>query len=1298
MSAESLDLFASAAAATGAPVYAPAPTIDDIPRFDAASAEPLPMGVTMLEASAGTGKTYSIASLVLRLVVEEGLGIDEVLVVTFTEAATSELRDRVRRRLRDALTLAERALAAGALPAADGGVARDEVGRALVARAIARGALADMAAALRTALGRFDDAPITTIHGFCHRVLRERAFECGGELEAELLTDDAELLEAVVRDFWARETAARPVALVEALVARAKVGLVPLRVLARRAVRHPESACMPALDDVDGSSLEALLAERARLAEDLAGRWTGDDTSEALALVGDARLNKVLNGNKWREGALEARAEVISAWALGAAAAPLPEKELRCFGAAALREACNKGKEPPAHTLFACVDALLEMDAKVQGAALSEALRLQHACVAWARAELARRKRAGRVHGFDDLLRLVCGALRRDEAGTLAAALRASFRAALIDEFQDTDDVQWDIFRRAFADPGHRLVLIGDPKQSIYAFRGADVEAYLAARGTAATRWALDANWRTDGALVDALHALWGAHPAPFAEREIGWRRVRASHAARRLQGAGAPLRVRFLAREGALAPTGTSPLITKERLLPRLPTLVASDVARWLGSGATIVERAGGHDRARPVRPADVAVLVRSHRQAREVQAALRRAGVPAVIHGAESVFASREARELIAVLAAVLEPASPSLARAALATDLLGLAAAAELPDDGAPRGPGDLLAAVDADDARWDTWAERLRAWRAAWRGGDGASTAAGAPGVMRLVRALCDELALPARLLALVDGERRLTNLLHLGELLHAASTERALAPGATLAWLREQVANADAGRDDAARQLRLESDDEAAKVVTVHSSKGLEYGAVWCPYLWDGRLSLDADLTFPHVPVAGAPTPRAIDLRGGPRTPAAARVDDERFAESLRLAYVAMTRARHQLTLWWGATSSFDSSALAWLLHGEDAADAQGERSARAALLELQLKSLDDDALHGRLDALAASAPGLIDVEDEDAESPPVRWHAPDAPRPALAARAWTRTRPLDDGWRMGSFTGLTRDAHAVAESEDAADAPEALDDARVGAGEETGDVPLAAFPASAQAGLFFHEVLERHDPAAPESLSPLIEDRLRAYGFPAERWAGPVGDTLRGVLDAPLATDDGAVLRLRHVPRADRMTELRFELPACADDGPAITPAALARIFRDHPGGTLDAALLAHYADQLATLDFRPLRGFLTGAIDLVARHAGRWWLFDWKSNRLGARRADYAPERMAREMAEAHYVLQYHLYALALHRWLAWRQPGYDWDRDVGGACYIFLRGVGEGTGVFVDRPPRARVEALDRLFREGA
>ena len=1132
MSADSLDLFA-------ATPYTPHATPDDVQRFVPTADEPLPRGVTMLEASAGTGKTYSIASLVLRLVIEERLGIDEILVVTFTEAATAELRDRIRRRLRDALALAEQAREAGVV----GGHAAD-VAHVLLARAASRGLLDDATDALRDALARFDDAAIATIHGFCLRVLRDRAFECGGELDAELLTDDTELVDAVVRDFWAKETASRPVALVDALVGRGKLGLERLRLLARRALRHPDADCAPALHELDEAPLEARVRERARLATDLAGRWNEEDASHAIEMVEAAREAKALNGNKWRADAVEKRARAVSLWIGGDPAADLLPEQLTPFGTSALRAATNKGRETPSHGLYDLVDALVEADGAVSACAMTEALRLQHDCVAFTRREVARRKQAARQHGFDDLLRLVRDALRRDADHpttpfALAHGLRESFRAALIDEFQDTDDVQWEIFRRAFGTPEHRLVLIGDPKQSIYAFRGADVDAYLAARGLAATRWALDTNWRTDRALVDALHALWGAHPQPFLQREIGWRRITAQHDEARLADGGAPLRVRLLEREGPLTPTGKSRHITKEKLHARLPDLVARDVARFLSSDATIAERVGQQVQRRSVRPADVAVLVRSHRQARAVQAALRRAGVPAVIHGAESIFASREATELIAVLAAVLESASLSLARSALATDLLGVAAAVEMGEPDVVRGPGDVLARLDADDARWDPWIERLRSWRAAWRG-DGPGRR-GAPSVMRLVRAMCDDLQLPARLLALVDGERRLTNLLHLGEILHTAASEQGLAPGATLAWLREQVANSESGRGDAARQLRLESDDEAAQVVTVHSSKGLEYGAVWCPYLWDGAGTQAADLCFPCVAMADGDARRAIDLLGSAQTPSGARVEAARFAESMRLAYVAMTRARHQVTLWWGAATHFSTSPLAWLLHGRPADDVS---SARAAL-HGDVDGLADHQLRARLEQLCAGARDLVTVEVEDVEAAPVRWQSATDARPPLSARPWTRTQSLDDGWRVGSFTGLTRGAHTGHDADDTADtddgvAPEALADARRDAADDgEGDVPLAAFPASAQAGLCFHEILERHDPAAPEGLRTLVDGRLQAYGFDAPRWGATVVDAVGA--DARRAVDRPA----------RRSTPARH--PTCGSTGGAALRAARLR-------------------------------------------------------------------------------------------------------------------------------------------------
>jgi exodeoxyribonuclease V beta subunit len=605
-------------------------------------------------------------------------------------------------------------------------------------------------------------------------------------------------------------------------------------------------------------------------------------------------------------------------------------------------------------------------------------------------------------------------------------------------------------------------------------------------------------------------------------------------------------------------------------------------------------------------------------------------------------------------------------------------------------------------------------------------------------MRLVRALCDELALPARLLSLVDGERRLTNLLHVGELLHAAAVEAALAPGASLAWLRTEIARGTSPGDDAARQLRLESDDEAAQVVTVHSSKGLEYGAVWCPYLWAGDGAHEADRAHPcvHVEHEGRLV-RALHLRDDGEA-AAARLDDDGFTEALRLAYVALTRARHQVTLWWGAVSSFERSPLGWLLHG-GACGAVGDPRAARAALEAHLAGATDDGLRARLAEIAAAAPGAIAVADEppaapDPQAPPARWAPPHDDARPLAARPWTRAAPLDDGWRLGSFTGLTHGAaaadaltdtlaDAAADPAQDPDAPEALGDARVDAradahatdaaadAEVTADeepVPLAAFPASAAAGIFFHAVLEHHDFPARDALDARVGDALLAHGFEA-RWRAPVRDALQGVLDTPLAAlaphapltpllPEAAPLLLHALPAERRINELRFELPASAPGGAPITPAALARVFTDHPGGAIDADALAAYAARVGALGFRPLRGFLTGAMDLVAHHDGRWWLVDWKSNRLGPRRADYAHAPMQAEMLASHYVLQYHLYALALHRWLRWRRPDHGWDRDVGGVFYVFLRGVGRDTGVFFDRPPAARIAALDRLFREGA
>jgi exodeoxyribonuclease V beta subunit len=1262
----------------------------------------LPEGTVLLEASAGTGKTYGIASLVLRLVAERRLGIHEILVVTFTEAATAELRERVRDRLRDAHALAVRVHAAGSLDALAS--PRDEVAAHVVRSAFDEGTLARTIDDLGTALERFDDAAIQTIHGFCGQVLRERAFECGAELDGDLLADVRELHEEIARDFWARETAALPASLVGALATSAGLDLGEIRCLVRAALRDVDAACIPDRDAPDASDRAAAItaiADREALARDIGARWSGEEGHAMLELLDAACEAKDLSGRSWRRDWIESRALAIAAWAAGEPAHEPAPRELAYFAASRLAASAAKGRRAPAHPLLDDIERFLAIEDRLADAIACEARRIERACIAWARTECTRRKRQRRQHDYDDLLRLVRDALRRDGStldGALGSALRESFRAVLIDEFQDTDAVQWEIFRRAFARDDHTLVLIGDPKQAIYRFRGADIDTYLAARHSAARRFALDANWRSDPSLLAALDALAGAHAAPFAAPEIEWIPVRAAKEDRLVVGDDAPpLLVRFIAR----APELTSEKknrITKERLDPALPAMVAADVVRFLGSDARI---RGDDGVERDVGPADVAVLVRTNAQAREIQRALRAAGVPAVIHGGTSVFGSLEAAELATILAAVLEPSDQRLARAALATDLLGIPAARELSGE-EMLGPGDVLARLEGDDAEWDRWSARFRAWRQAWRGERLGARTRGNPSVMRLVRRMLDEMELPARLLALDDGERRVANFLHAAELLHADAVREGRDPGATLAWLREQIAMGDEPGDDETRQLRLESDAESAQVVTVHASKGLEYGAVWCPYLWASDLARGDEKRRPFVPAEDGGA-RALHLTASEGDECLERLDDECFAESLRLAYVALTRARHRVTLWWGAVNGFEASPLAWLLHGGDASCV---RDARTTIPD-EAKSLDDDALRARLDEIAARAPGLIAIEEETGETAG-RWRAPERERPALEARSFRRAASLDASWRVGSFTALTRGAHAdepLATDDD--ELPEAAGDAIVagvdadGAIDDGEPVAHADFPASASAGICLHDILEAHDFTAPDALRPIVDATLDAFRFDAARWGGAVRETLASVIATPLRANDGATLRLAELPRARRLVELRFDIPVtggtAAPVSSGIDAESLARAFESHPGGALDGEVMTDYASRLRKLGFPTLRGFLGGAMDLVAEQDGRWWLIDWKSNRLGAQARDYGSDRMLRAMLDAHYPLQYHLYALALHRWLGLRVRDYAWERDVGGVFYVFLRGVGDETGIFFDRPPLARIEALDRLFEEG-
>ncbi len=901
------------------------------------------------------------------------------------------------------------------------------------------------------------------------------------------------------------------------------------------------------------------------------------------------------------------------------------------------------------------------------------------------RVELDVRKHRAAVMTYDDLLIRLQATLAGPRGDDVARRLRARYRVVLVDEFQDTDPVQWDIMRRAFGDGATTLVLIGDPKQAIYAFRGADVYAYLAAARAAGARATLRVNWRSDQGLIDAYDALFGG--ARLGQAGIEYREVRAADANRapRLAGApvAAPLRVRVLHRDQPGVTRTARGFPSNASARERIAEDVAGDLVDLLSSGARIERRGPGGAPAatEPVQPGHVAVLVRRHLNAALIRDALDAVGIPAVINGAGSVFGTASARDWLRLLEAIERPTSPPRARAAALTPFLGWRAA-------------EVAAAGDGE---WEAVHRRLHGWARVLR----------ERGVASLTEAIMLGEGLAARVLATADGERTLTDLRHVGQLLHATATAEQLGATALTSWLRRRIAEAERDTADEERSRRLESDAEAVQVLTIHRSKGLEFPIVYYPFLWETGYEPKGVPVVYHDAGAGDLRTLDVGLEGaGFQRHRRQQVVEER-GEDLRLAYVALTRAQHQAVVWWAGSYDSRTSPLGRLLF---ARGPDGDVAASGPPKE------DAEAVE-RLEALAAAAPGRISVERAERRLARTWSGPPRAPAELAAARF---ARDLDRRWRRTSYSDLTaaaHDARVASEPEEPVledePAPPVLPADPGGGDEALRAVPslLAGMPAGVHPGTFVHRVLERADFAAPD-----LEAELAAQVAQARRHL-EIGDELavaRGLaaaLETPLGPLLGG-LRLRDVRRADRLDELAFELPLAGGDAPTgrLALDAIAAVLRAHlpPGDPL-----AGYADRLADPALRrSVRGYLTGSIDLVVRTGGAFAIADYKTNWLAPPGEElsawhHRPAALAAEMERAHYGLQALLYTVAMHRHLAWRLPGYDPERHLAGVVYLFVRGMtgpdtplvdGAPCGVFAWKPPAALVVALSELLAQGS
>jgi exodeoxyribonuclease V beta subunit len=919
------------------------------------------------------------------------------------------------------------------------------------------------------------------------------------------------------------------------------------------------------------------------------------------------------------------------------------------------------------------------------------------------REELERRKRRVPVLTYDDLLTRLRGTLADPQLGPAAAArLRARYRVVLVDEFQDTDPVQWEILERAFAGGGTALVLIGDPKQAIYAFRGADVYSYLRAARTGG-RATLSVNRRSDEGLLRAYDALFAG--ARLGHPEIGYVPVEAGPRNRlpRLEGGGVGPPLRFRVAYRADRPRSwvrSDGLFYVGKVRQLVADDVAADVAAVLTSKPQILTRSddGTVTGRKTVRPGDMAVLVRRNDQAALVQAALGCVAVPAVLAGGGSVFGTAPAKEWLRLLEALERPTHTQRAASAALTSFVGWTA----------------LRVASDDAAMWEGLHTRLHDWAEVLR----------RSGVAALLERITASEHLPARALALPGGERTMTDLRHVGELLHAAATTGGLGTTALTAWLRRRIDEADEEGDDESLSRRLESDAEAVQVLTVHRSKGLEFPIVYCPFLWDGPGPRTEMPAF-HDPAADDRLTIDVSGSGDAYRANVAQQQAEQAGEELRLAYVALTRARHQAVVWWAAGDACRHSPLARLLFA--AQNGGTDASLRGAP--------SDDAVAARLGELAAGAEGCVGVERI---APPEAgvWRDDRTATADLDAARFERT--IDVRWRRTSYSSITAAAHeawVASEPETPAttDEPGVAPPARSGVPAASGDEALTAVgslladaPAGAEFGTFVHEVFEAVDFTAADlgqELAARIADHVARGG-------AEVGDpaTVVAALAACLRTPLGPLVgdtTLAGVARGDRLDELTFELPLAGGDAGSPGAVAGGRDTGLHAGliaDLLDEHLpagdpLSGYAARLRDPALRPaLRGYLTGSIDLVlrTRPAGggqRFTVVDYKTNRLtpSARPLTawhYRPEALVDAMHVAHYPLQALLYVTALHRYLRWRVVDYTASAHLGGVLYLFLRGMtgpatprvaGVPCGIFSWDPPPALVEALSDLLDGG-
>lgn len=1150
-------------------------------------------GFNLIEASAGTGKTFTITGLYVRLILEAECRVDTLLVVTFTNAATAELRERIRSRLVEVLQAFEQ------------GESSDLFYQGLLDQSEDH---AKSQRRLRLAILGFDQAAIFTIHGFYQRVLSDHAFECGMPFESELVSEQTDLLQEITADFWRCQVQDLSPGLVDFLLAK-KVTPESLRSSVQQGIGRPYL-------DVRGEEMPADLASQESLFHQTFDRVSAVWMQAKVEIQDLLQSNTGLNGNKYRKSSLASWCQQMDDYLGSAPCAPF-DKFIK-FTTGELAASVKKSGFPPEHPFFDVCGVLAEVWGGLDSRYAQALVALKKSLLAYCNDELSVRKARARIQSFDDLLLDLDRALSGEHGVVLIAAIRQQYSAVLIDEFQDTDPIQYRIFSTITHDSGMPVFLVGDPKQAIYSFRGADIFAYHSAREDAENRYTLKTNWRSDPKLINAINALFTQSDTSFLYDWIPFYEVDAAIKSHdELQdgdNVAAPFRVWLMPDEEAA--------ISRQDAERLATCATAVEIARLLQQGQKGQARIGD----RNLNGGDVAVLVRSHRQGKLIARQLRELGVYSVQQSRENIFHSHEATELLRVLGAIVEPARQARIMAALATDMLGL--------------NGNDIEQLQVNELALELKLELFRGYHQLWL----------EKGFARIFRQLLSHEQVAQRLLSRADGERRFTNLQHLGELLH--QKDSAVQPGmeGLIKWLSRQSNSSDPTSEE--QELRLESDEDLVQIITIHKSKGLEYPIVFCPFLWADKIFAEDkrnpycfhDMQADYKPVLELGSKRMDTDRKF--------AIQEEQAENLRLLYVALTRAQHRCYITWGNISGAEKSALAWLLKPADS---------DSISLDGFVKKADGGVWIG---SIPEGDGAVIQLGKNQDETGSVKQF----------------TRRFDMRSRVTSFSALTF-GHT-------GDQPD-YDPQHSMLAERSAIANIFGFPRGVRAGRCIHSIFEQINFThyKRESLEELVENLLLLNGFKAD-WTAVITDMVESVLATPLHKT--TMLLLNTVGEKQRLIELEFHFPLAP-----INAEGLRNLLLEHGFASTDEMRQA-----IECINFADVSGFMKGFIDLIFEVNGRFYLADYKSNWLGDEPGSYSSECLVQVMAQHAYYLQYLFYTVALHRYLSLRLPDYNYEQHFGGVFYLFVRGMqpatGSECGVYWDKPSKQVIDALDHYLVE--